>query len=218
MTQLHGEQGMGGGMEGAFIDVSKIDPQKFANKPALAMVSPFPPLFFIHIHEYLSPMCFLLLLLFNKNNQQIGSMQIHSCGGTKSSVRFSLFPFRHLFPFLFPLFPQRLCLEIAAICTEYAEFKSWWWKYMVAVCYRKLGLHKEAEKHLLSSLRILPTLTNTLEGAKLFVKIDQPLRALDIMDSLQFRIFLFHSLSFSFFLFLDVLFCFIFFFFFFFFF
>ena len=38
MTQLQGDQGLGGGVEGAFIDVSKIDPQKFANKPALAMV------------------------------------------------------------------------------------------------------------------------------------------------------------------------------------
>ena len=76
----------------------------------------------------------------------------------------------------------RLCLEIASLCTEYAEFKSWWWKYLIAVCFRKLGLLKEAEKQILSSIRILPTLTNTLEAAKVLVRLDQPSRALEMMD------------------------------------
>lgn len=115
-----------GGSSGAFIDVSRIDTQKFANRPALAMA-----------------LCRYILVVEQN---------------------------------------PRLCLEIASLCTEYAEFKSWWWKYLIAVCFRKLGLLKEAEKQILSSIRILPTLTNTLEAAKVLVRLDQPSRALEMMD------------------------------------
>ena len=47
----------------------------------------------------------------------------------------------------------RKALELCAEATERANFESWWWKARLGKCYYKLGLYREAEKQLRSSLK-----------------------------------------------------------------
>ncbi|XP_036240476.1 tetratricopeptide repeat protein 8 isoform X2 [Molothrus ater] len=44
-------------------------------------------------------------------------------------------------------------LDLAALATEYAQFKDWWWKVQIGKCYYRLGLYREAEKQFKSALK-----------------------------------------------------------------
>nr|XP_014341424.1 PREDICTED: tetratricopeptide repeat protein 8 isoform X2 [Latimeria chalumnae] len=44
-------------------------------------------------------------------------------------------------------------LELAALATEHAQFKDWWWKVQLGKCYYRLGLYREAEKQFKSALK-----------------------------------------------------------------
>ncbi|XP_054131477.1 tetratricopeptide repeat protein 8 isoform X2 [Melozone crissalis] len=44
-------------------------------------------------------------------------------------------------------------LDLAALATEYAQFKDWWWKVQIGKCYYRLGLYREAEKQFQSALK-----------------------------------------------------------------
>ncbi|MEE6494296.1 hypothetical protein FKM82_017084 [Ascaphus truei] len=43
-------------------------------------------------------------------------------------------------------------LELAALATDHAQFKDWWWKVQLGKCYYRLGLYREAEKQFKSAL------------------------------------------------------------------
>ncbi|XP_070299463.1 tetratricopeptide repeat protein 8 isoform X3 [Salvelinus sp. IW2-2015] len=43
-------------------------------------------------------------------------------------------------------------LDLAALATENAQFKDWWWKVQLGKCYYRLGLHRESEKQFQSAL------------------------------------------------------------------
>uniref|UniRef100_A0A8C5R7T4 Tetratricopeptide repeat domain 8 n=1 Tax=Leptobrachium leishanense TaxID=445787 RepID=A0A8C5R7T4_9ANUR len=43
-------------------------------------------------------------------------------------------------------------LDLAALATEHAQFKDWWWKVQLGKCYYRLGLYREAEKQFKSAL------------------------------------------------------------------
>nr|DBA14647.1 TPA: hypothetical protein GDO54_005582 [Pyxicephalus adspersus] len=43
-------------------------------------------------------------------------------------------------------------LELAALATEHAQFKDWWWKVQLGKCYYRLGLFREAENQFKSAL------------------------------------------------------------------
>ncbi|KAB5562117.1 hypothetical protein PHYPO_G00014320 [Pangasianodon hypophthalmus] len=43
-------------------------------------------------------------------------------------------------------------LDLAALATEHAQFKDWWWKVQLGKCYYRLGLYREAEKQFRSAL------------------------------------------------------------------
>ena len=74
-------------------------------------------------------------------------------------------------------------LELAAAATVVAGFTDWWWKTRLGKCYYALGLLREAEAQFKSSLREQSMVITALELGKVYLKLDQPLVALDVYDA-----------------------------------
>eukprot|EP00620_Florenciella_sp_RCC1587_P002546 CAMPEP_0182602682 /NCGR_PEP_ID=MMETSP1324-20130603/92116_1 /TAXON_ID=236786 /ORGANISM="Florenciella sp., Strain RCC1587" /LENGTH=504 /DNA_ID=CAMNT_0024820607 /DNA_START=61 /DNA_END=1576 /DNA_ORIENTATION=- len=73
----------------------------------------------------------------------------------------------------------RKALELGAECTTHAEFKDWWWKLTLGKCYYKLGVFREAERQLKSSLAEQDMVVTHLELCKVYLRLDQPNTALE---------------------------------------
>jgi tetratricopeptide repeat protein 8 len=80
--------------------------------------------------------------------------------------------------------PKR-ALELAAEATKVNQYKDWWWKARLGKCYYQLGLYRDAEKQYLSSLKEQDMVVTHLELAKVYLKLDQPLKALEIYKKAQ---------------------------------
>jgi len=72
-------------------------------------------------------------------------------------------------------------LELAAEATVHADYKDWWWKARLGKCYYKLGLFRDAERQLKSSLKDQDMVVTTLELVKVYMKLDLPNTALDLL-------------------------------------
>ena len=72
----------------------------------------------------------------------------------------------------------RRALDIASESSVLAQYQDWWWKARLGKCYFKLGMIDEAEKQLASSLKQQDMISTQLEYAKIFIRKDQPLRAI----------------------------------------
>ena len=75
--------------------------------------------------------------------------------------------------------------EIPAHYTEFpqaSKYEDWWWKQQLGKCYYRLGLYRDAEKQFQSALKQQPTIDNYLYLSKVFVKLDQPLAALELFE------------------------------------
>ncbi|XP_069049261.1 tetratricopeptide repeat protein 8 isoform X1 [Lepisosteus oculatus] len=70
--------------------------------------------------------------------------------------------------------------DLAALATEHAQFKDWWWKVQLGKCYYRLGLHREAEKQFKSALSQQEMVDAFLYLAKVYQRLDQPLTALNL--------------------------------------
>jgi tetratricopeptide repeat protein 8 len=68
----------------------------------------------------------------------------------------------------------RKAMELASAATVSAGFGDWWWKLRLGKCYFQLGLLRDAEKQIKSSLRQQEMVTTYLELAKVYLKLDQP--------------------------------------------
>jgi len=75
----------------------------------------------------------------------------------------------------------RRALELCAEATERANFESWWWKSRLGKCYYKLGLYRDSEKQLRSSLKNMEMLGCYFDLCKVYLKLDVPNTALDLM-------------------------------------
>lgn len=73
-------------------------------------------------------------------------------------------------------------LELAALATQSSKYDDWWWKQQLGKCYYRLGLYRDAEKQFQSALKQQQTVDNYLYLAKVFVKLDQPLAALELFE------------------------------------
>jgi len=73
----------------------------------------------------------------------------------------------------------RNALNLAAVATEASQYKDWWWKVQLAKCYFRLGLYRDTEKQLKSALRDEEIVDIYLYLAKVYVKLDQPLTAIE---------------------------------------
>ncbi|CAI9595760.1 unnamed protein product [Staurois parvus] len=71
-------------------------------------------------------------------------------------------------------------LELAALATEHAQFKDWWWKVQLGKCYYRLGLFREAENQFKSALVHQDVVDTLLYLGKVYVRMDQPLTALSL--------------------------------------
>jgi len=76
----------------------------------------------------------------------------------------------------------RLALDIGAKATASEHFQDWWWKAFVGRCYSKLGLFREAERQLKSSLRGQDMILTRLELSNVYLRLDMPARALDSLE------------------------------------
>uniref|UniRef100_A0A8B9JZU4 Tetratricopeptide repeat domain 8 n=1 Tax=Astyanax mexicanus TaxID=7994 RepID=A0A8B9JZU4_ASTMX len=71
-------------------------------------------------------------------------------------------------------------LDLAALATEHAQFKDWWWKVQLGKCYYRLGLFREAEKQFRSALNHQEFVDTYLYLAKVYQRLDQPITALNL--------------------------------------
>ncbi|XP_025900480.1 tetratricopeptide repeat protein 8 isoform X2 [Nothoprocta perdicaria] len=71
-------------------------------------------------------------------------------------------------------------LDLAALATEHAQFKDWWWKVQIGKCYYRLGLYREAEKQFKSALKQQDMIDTILYLAKVYLRLDQPVTALNL--------------------------------------
>uniref|UniRef100_A0ABI7XAP5 Tetratricopeptide repeat domain 8 n=1 Tax=Felis catus TaxID=9685 RepID=A0ABI7XAP5_FELCA len=71
-------------------------------------------------------------------------------------------------------------LDLAALSTEYSQYKDWWWKVQIGKCYYRLGMYREAEKQFKSALKQQEMVDTFLYLAKVYVSLDQPVTALNL--------------------------------------
>ena len=69
-------------------------------------------------------------------------------------------------------------VSLAAECTKVHGFDDWVWKNRLGRAYYLLGLLPEAEAQFRSSIATRPNIESRLELAKLFIRLDQPVKAL----------------------------------------
>ena len=75
----------------------------------------------------------------------------------------------------------RKALELCAEATREHEFKDWWFKARLAKSYAKLGLLRDAERQYKSSLKDQPIIDSYLELALIYLRLDLPNTALDVL-------------------------------------
>lgn len=76
----------------------------------------------------------------------------------------------------------RKALELCAEATRDSGFNNWWWKARLGKCYFKLGLWREAEQQLRSSLKLQPVVNSYLDLANVYLRLDLPNTALDLLQ------------------------------------
>lgn len=76
----------------------------------------------------------------------------------------------------------RNALELASLATQACQFKDWWWKVQLGKCYYRLGLYRDAEKQFKSALVQQPMVDTYLYLCKVYVRLDQPLTAVEVFQ------------------------------------
>lgn len=74
----------------------------------------------------------------------------------------------------------RTALNFAAQATQACQFKDWWWKVQLGKCYFRLGMFRDAEKQFKSALKNQEMIETYLRLCQVYVRLDQPLAALEI--------------------------------------
>ncbi|XP_021929150.1 tetratricopeptide repeat protein 8-like [Zootermopsis nevadensis] len=73
----------------------------------------------------------------------------------------------------------RHAMELAVQATQACNFKDWWWKVQLGKCYFTLGLIRDAEQQFRSALKQHQAVEIFLRLARVYIRLDQPLSALD---------------------------------------
>ncbi|PWV05542.1 Bardet-Biedl syndrome 8 protein [Trypanosoma cruzi] len=74
-----------------------------------------------------------------------------------------------------------MVLELGAIALE-QQPKDWWWMSRMGQAYYRLGLLREAERMFKAALTIQENVADVMRLARVFTKMDQPLKALDLLS------------------------------------
>lgn len=77
----------------------------------------------------------------------------------------------------------RRALDIASEATHNTNYEDWWWKSRIGKCQFKMGMIKDAEKQFVSSLKNQQMIVTQIELAKVAIRLDQPLRAIEIYSN-----------------------------------
>ncbi|XP_011498826.1 PREDICTED: tetratricopeptide repeat protein 8 [Ceratosolen solmsi marchali] len=74
----------------------------------------------------------------------------------------------------------RYALDLAVQATQVCQYKDWWWKVQLGKCYYILGMVRDAEQQFRSALRECKSIETILRLVRVYIKLDQPLAALDL--------------------------------------
>jgi tetratricopeptide repeat protein 8 len=74
-------------------------------------------------------------------------------------------------------------VALAAECTTQHGFNDWWWKNRLGRAYYLLGMFSDAESQFKSAISTSLNVESRLELAKLYVRYDQPLKALAELEA-----------------------------------
>ncbi|CAH0386517.1 unnamed protein product [Bemisia tabaci] len=69
-----------------------------------------------------------------------------------------------------------LVVEAMKVCDQ----KDWWWRLQHGKCYYIFGMMRDAETELRAALKLLPTLEVFLWLTRIYIRLDQPVTALDL--------------------------------------
>jgi tetratricopeptide (TPR) repeat protein len=81
---------------------------------------------------------------------------------------------------IYQLHNPRKGLELCSLATTACDYKDWWWKARLGKCYYQLGLQREAAEQFASVLRSDDMIVAVLELCKVYIKQDQPNKALEV--------------------------------------
>jgi tetratricopeptide repeat protein 8 len=82
---------------------------------------------------------------------------------------------------LYHLRDPRRALDLASEATAASDHKDWWWKARLGKCYYQLGLLRDAERYFKSALNEQSMAITHLELVKVYIKLDQPKTALEML-------------------------------------
>lgn len=75
-------------------------------------------------------------------------------------------------------------MDLAIEATKICEYKDPWWKIQLGKCYFLLGLNRDAEKQFKSALRHQQSIETSLRLARVYLRLDQPITALDLFTEI----------------------------------
>ncbi|EER18335.1 Tetratricopeptide repeat protein, putative [Perkinsus marinus ATCC 50983] len=99
----------------------------------------------------------------------VGQQFVHNRGLAKALMDYLVFVLRDV----------GKAAELASEATKHCDYEDWWWKARLGKCYFHLGLLRDAEKQLLSALKASDGILTSMELARVYLKLDQPLAAID---------------------------------------
>lgn len=73
-------------------------------------------------------------------------------------------------------------LELATLASKNCSPRDWWWQVQLALCWLRFGQPRNAEKHFRMALLVEPMLISYVGLAKVYVKMDQPLAAIEVCE------------------------------------
>lgn len=71
-------------------------------------------------------------------------------------------------------------MELASQAMQASKFEDWYWKVQMGKCYFRLGMFRDSEKMFKSALKQQEMIDTFLLLAKVYIRLDQPLAALEV--------------------------------------
>lgn len=94
----------------------------------------------------------------------------------------SVFLSRQLFDYIFYVERNyRKALELASEAVKAAKSEDWWWKERLGKCYYQIGMFRESEKHLISSIQKQASINAYYLLSHIYIKLDQPSSTISIL-------------------------------------
>ena len=75
---------------------------------------------------------------------------------------------------------MREAMELASQALQASKFEDWFWKVALGKCYYRLGMLRDAEAQFKSALKQQPLVPTFLQLARIYLRLDQPLAALEV--------------------------------------